>query len=45
MHMHASSELVVMNVCVMHPPPFPDFDNMFVVFCLLYQSRLERFVL
>ena len=40
--MHASSVLVAMSVCVMHPPT--QCDNLFFIFYLFYQSTLERFV-
>ena len=42
MCMHASSVLVAMSVCVMHPPTH--CDNRIFIFYLFYQSRLERFV-
>ena len=42
MCMHASSVLVAMSVCVMHPPT--RCDTLFFLFYLFYQSRLERFV-
>ena len=42
MCMHASSVLVAMSLCVMHPPTH--CVNLFFMFYLLYRSRLERFV-
>ena len=42
MSMPGSSVLVAMSVCVMHPPTH--CDNLFFIFYLFYQSRLERSV-
>ena len=42
MRMHASSVSVAMSVCAMQPPTH--CDNLFFVFYVFYQSKLEGFV-
>ena len=42
MCMHASSLLVAMSVSAMHPTTH--CDNLFFIYYLFHQSRLERFV-
>ena len=42
MRMHASSVLVAMSVCVMHPPTHR--DNLFFMLYLFVHARLERSV-